>query len=1101
MAVELEDFVGAFESAQVREGQADLAGFLPEANHPLYTAIVAELIRVDMEYSWQRGRGKRLAELRSCFPRVAADPQLWPQIAFEEYRLRLQAGEHASPDEYRPSLGAVVDSWPDLAPSGASESADAAPADGAGAQLVVTRLLPVPSLEKAAQAYEDMQKTGKVDELNGWHEGSGDEAEPAELFREMHRKQPASAERLARALTTMPEVGEAFLNFRLVAELVRGAFGRVFLAQQSDLANRFVALKISTNLFNESQTLAQLQHTNIVPIYSAHESEPFQAVCMPYLGSTTLADVMLTFRDRSLPVSGKELVTTLNQRKNSTLAKRDSVLSGMMSSAGKVKAKDATVPPANPAEAPLLDKPVEQVALKQLEGFSYVQAVLWLGARLADGLAHAHEHGIIHRDLKPANVLLADDGQPLLLDFNISDNANLASPLGASAGGTLPYMAPEHLESFRKRRRVDARSDIYSLGLLLYELLGGKPAFPFYKGAVWEVVLVMIRDRSKLPPSVRTLNKAVSPALAAIVGHCLEPDPDRRYQSARDLQEDLERQLEDRPLRFAPEPSLCERLQKWTRRHPRLTSSTSVALIALTLIGTLAAGLVVREHRLARLQALENLSGFDGDVRNAQFLLYARDLDQEKLSEGIDQCRRALDRYQVLDNPNWRELSEVRNLPSEQRNRLQADIGESLLLASRATFQRAVYRPERPDQGALAMALDLSAAAEKCYDDGNVPAALWRHRGELLKSLGQDREARELVTKAESVPPRTPRDLYLAAHLYANQGKFRKALPLLDEAVQKDPEYFSAWFVKGYCHDELLHTGEAIACYSTCIALRPKFHWTWYNRGTAYLRHRDFQRALADFDQAIAMQTDVAKAHFNRASARDQLGQYTEAIADLTRALELGTPATQVCFMRAAVRDKARDPKGAERDRAEGMRLRPTDEASWVARGLACLPRDPKGALADFNQALELNPRSFSALQNLAHVFAEHLHDDREAVRVLDKVVAFYPECAMGKAGRGVSLARLGTRDKALTDAEDALLLDTRPPNLYQVACIYALTSRHNPKDRLRALELLSYGLKGGFGLDIVDSDTDLDPLRDTPEFRRVLQAARALQPAKSPSP
>src|SRR4029077_10667385 len=103
----------------------------------------------------------------------------------------------------------------------------------------------------------------------------------------------------------------------------------------------------------------------------------------------------------------------------------------------------------------------------------------------------------------------------------------------------------------------------------------------------------------------------------------------------------------------------------------------------------------------------------------------------------------------------------------------------------------------------------------------------------------------------------------------------------------------------------------------------------------------------------------------------------------------------------------------------------------------------------------------------------------------------------MARAGRGVSLARLGQREKALADAEDALLIDTRPPNLYQVACVYALTSRQNPQDRLRAFELLSYGLKGGFGLDIVDSDSDLDPIRQTPEFGRLVAAARQLQPAR----
>src|SRR5262249_9393883 len=116
----------------------------------------------------------------------------------------------------------------------------------------------------------------------------------------------------AKTGTNLPEVGVQFLDFHLTAELGHGAFGKVFLARQGGLANRYVALKIAPDMGIEARALAQLQHTHIVPIYSVHKAGSWQVVCMPYLGSVTLGDLLRTWRGRgALPLSGKELVKSL----------------------------------------------------------------------------------------------------------------------------------------------------------------------------------------------------------------------------------------------------------------------------------------------------------------------------------------------------------------------------------------------------------------------------------------------------------------------------------------------------------------------------------------------------------------------------------------------------------------------------------------------------------------------------------------------------------------------------------------------------------------------------------------------------------------------
>src|SRR5205807_564276 len=107
--------------------------------------------------------------------------------------------------------------------------------------------------------------------------------------------------------------------------------------------------------------------------------------------------------------------------------------------------------------------------------------------------------------------------------------------------------------------------DVYALGVIFYELLTGRHPFAIHTGPAQEILARMIEDRLQPSPAVRCWNKAVTPAIESIVRHCLEPDPARRYQSARELQEDLERQLDNLPLQFASEPSVWERTQKWVR--------------------------------------------------------------------------------------------------------------------------------------------------------------------------------------------------------------------------------------------------------------------------------------------------------------------------------------------------------------------------------------------------------------------------------------------------------------------------------------------------------------------------------------------------------
>ena len=352
----------------------------------------------------------------------------------------------------------------------------------------------------------------------------------------------------------MPQVGDRFLGFELVEKLGHGSFAHVFLARQPDLADRPVVLKVSADSRSESRALAQLQHPNIVPIYSVHQSGRLSALCMPYLGSTTLAD---GYRDLG---------------------------------AGQPERRPAD--PGSPAR-------------RMIERFGYTEAILGLAAQLADGLAHALARGILHRDLKPSNILLTDEGVPILFDFNLAAETRSREPTSPGAGGTLPYMSPEQLRAFAGGPSViDARTDLYAVGVILFELLTRSHPFTVYRPFGRDTLARMLRDRCGPPPRLRPGNPHVSPAVEAIVRKCLEPDPRDRYQSARDLKEDLDRQLRHLPLRHAPDASVRERLWKWRRRNPSLASRVSFWILCAAATVALIFGYAHLDRERSRTQAV-----------------------------------------------------------------------------------------------------------------------------------------------------------------------------------------------------------------------------------------------------------------------------------------------------------------------------------------------------------------------------------------------------------------------------------------------------------------------------------------------------------------
>lgn len=587
----------------------------------------------------------------------------------------------------------------------------------------------------------------------------------------------------------------------------------------------------------------------------------------------------------------------------------------------------------------------------------------------------------------------------------------------------------------------------------------------------------------------------VPAAVASIVARCLEADASKRYQSVAELREDLGRQLASRPLKYAPEPSWKERLRKWRRRHRQLASMTAVVVASSCIIALLVAGLMVRDLRLKRVAAADSLQQFLADAKTVQFELNQPNLSVRQIDAGTAHCRELLARYGIPELDHWHTPHNLRLLSSDDRLKLGDAAVDLLLLWARTLLQRSIAEPDNPSARTnIELASRLNRSAHSWFADRPCPRALLLQEVDIAEQIdGSSARLNALREDAKRLPYNGSADLVLEANDLIGQGKYLEASRLLEDAILTDPQHAFAWLALGHCRFQRGDFARAAACYGTCIALSPDAHWSWFDRGLAHLEMHDYKSAKVDFGRAIALNAAHAEAWLNRGVAELSLAEPELAAADFTRALELQIPNTRVYLMRARARALAGDATGAAADRKIGLEQQPTDETSWVARGVAKLRSDPQGALADFEQALKLNPQSRAALEDKAHVLAELLGRPAEAVAALDRVMQLFPDYGAGYAGRGVLLARLGRYRAARDDARNAMLRDTSPPTVYRAACIYALASADNRDDRQEALRLLSVALRGGFGLEVVNVDPDLAPLRGNSDFREIIEAARAL--------
>lgn len=716
------------------------------------------------------------------------------------------------------------------------------------------------------------------------------------------------------AAPALPEVGDTFLECRLVAELGRGAQGRVFLATQPLLADRPVVLKASPCFGNEHLSLARLVLTHIVPLHFVHETAGLRVLCMPYLGGTTLAALHSTVHAVSPGQrTGRHLLEALDQAR-------------------------AAAPVDVPATGPV------RALLARLD---YAGALCWIGACLADALQHAHEHGLVHLDVKPSNVLLSSDCQPLLLDFHLA-----RSPLAAGAGppewfgGSPDFMSPEQRRALEAQRRgepvpeaVDGRSDLWSLGMVLYALLADGPP-------------------SSGRPSARALrrhNPQVSRGLADVLAKCLASDPRRRYSSAGAVAADLRAHLANRPLRGVGNRSLVERWRKWRRRRPGALARLALVCVALACVGALFAGgawvlygyyqeaeralkegrdllAAGRTEEAARVlqRGRERASG----VPRATSLI--EELDEARrhalAADALDQLHRTTEELRFLcDTPSWgpgqaRALDEpcaqlwaARDRLLQEANgtdaeRVRADLLDLAILGAelhvRATDGQAPARRE---------ALTRLDEAEALLGGGPVLDLARRLEREALG---------EPAGPASERPARTAWEHYALGRAWLRAGQLEKAAAALDTAVALQPQGLWPNFYQGSCAFARGKYAEAIAAFRVCVALAPQCAPCWYNRGLALDAVGQTTAARRDYDRALELGPGLAPAWLRRGLLNLREGRHEEALADLHAAIERGAEPAQTHYNLALAYRDTNAIASARRHLVEALRYRPDYRAA-----------------------------------------------------------------------------------------------------------------------------------------------------------------------------
>lgn len=711
-----------------------------------------------------------------------------------------------------------------------------------------------------------------------------------------------------------------------------------------------------------------------------------------------------------------------------------------------------------------------------------VARAIQLSEKLARAVQFAHAHGIIHRDLKPANILLTPEGEPKITDFGLAKRLEAGSSRTRTGAvmGTPSYMAPEQA---RADRVVGIPADVYALGAILYELLTGRP--PFTSPTTVETVQMVIQDEP-IPPT--RLVHSLPRDLETICLKCLEKEPQKRYASAAEFADELQRVVNHEPIR-ARRVSLIERGWRWCRRNTHvaaLSAAVAMLFIAATVLLSLSAIRAARDRETlvqVRLTATDRLQQARDEIRlghhrqalallGAENPVLATNPQLDSLHQQFQHLRLQVQRYDQFqrwldelhfvglfanrDQERARELAsqliglydEIEHsagqpggglppLDDNHRQMFYEDVFEAFLIAGIIEWEAAGGQSETARRNAAQQAVEWLTRAEEL-----IPPTrhLYVRRGFFYQQLGKTEQADADFHRSKQIEPSSTVDVYWRGYANlrraelttqsAEQKKvyYLQAMRNYSQVLRMNPEHFWAYYNWATCQFQLQQFDNSVIGFTACIHLNPEVPWPHYNRGLAHLKLKNLPESIEDSTRAIELDPAYTLAYFNRSQAYQSAGEHDRAISDLNRVLQLDPEQTAALVQRASLlkaTGNVDDKQQAIRDLTRAIDLGTKSAQLFFDRAIL---RDEIGesaqAITDITSVIEGLPRNPLPLRARGLIYLRSLKNHDAALRDFQALVALRPKSA--EPHYLVGIIHLGRRqfDEATRSFESAIEFD-----------------------------------------------------------------------------